>query len=109
MRVHKFSGLLHIITVLFLVFYSLPSDAQLTETQASALMKAATEDSDPRLSLFVAFGLNAAMRHSEIVASRYDQIDFDNRRIFIPLAKAGEREQPVTQALASLLLRQQRC
>lgn len=80
----------------------------LTETQASALMKAATEDSDPRLSLFVAFGLNAAMRHSEIVASRYDQIDFDNRRIFIPLAKAGEREQPVTQALASLLLRQQK-
>jgi integrase len=80
----------------------------LTETQASALMKAATEDSDSRLFLFVAFGLNAAMRHSEIVASRYDQVDFDNRRVFIPLAKAGEREQPITQALAGLLLRQRR-
>jgi integrase len=39
------------------------------------------------------------MRHSEIVRVRYDQIDFDARRIFIPKAKAGEREQPITPAL----------
>jgi integrase len=34
---------------------------------------------------------------------RYDQIDFDTRRIFIPVAKAGEREQPITPALADAL------
>lgn len=75
----------------------------LTEQQANALMAAALEDTDPRLHLFVAFGLNAAMRHSEIVRARYDQIDFDARRVFIPLAKAGEREQPITPSLASML------
>lgn len=80
----------------------------LTEQQANALMAAALEDSDPRLHLFVAFGLNAAMRHSEIVRARYDQIDFDARRVFIPLAKAGEREQPITPSLASLLRDQQK-
>jgi len=75
----------------------------LTDAEAAALLSAAVADYDDRLHLFVAFGLNAAMRHSEIVAVRYDQIDFEHRRVFIPLAKAGEREQPITPALATML------
>lgn len=78
----------------------------MTEENATALMAAAITDQDGRLFLFVAFGLNAAMRHSEIVRVRYDQIDFVNRRIFIPQAKAGEREQPITPALADMLEKQ---
>jgi integrase len=78
----------------------------LTDQQASDLMKGAIADQDVRTWLFVAFGLNAAMRHREILRVRYDQIDFENRRIFIPEAKAGEREQPITKALADALLRQ---
>jgi integrase len=75
----------------------------LSEQQASALMKGAMQDQDGRLWLFVMFGLGAAMRHREILRVRYDQIDFDTRRIFIPEAKAGEREQPITPALADAL------
>jgi integrase len=78
----------------------------LTDTQCAALMEAAIRDQDGRLWLFVAFGLNAAMRHREILQVRYDQIDFPNRRVFIPEAKAGEREQPITKALADALVRQ---
>lgn len=78
----------------------------MTEAHTSALMNAAIADQDGRLFLFVAFGLNAAMRHSEIVAVRYDQIDFDARRIHIPKAKAGMREQPITPALAAMLAKQ---
>lgn len=80
----------------------------LTDEQAEGLMQGAVADQDARLWLFVAFGLNAAMRHREILAVRYDQIDFANRRIFIPQAKAGEREQPITAALADALARQQK-
>jgi integrase len=80
--------------------------AVLTDQQSEDLMQAATADQDGRLWLFVAFGLNAAMRHREILKVRYEQIDFDNRRIFIPEAKAGEREQPITRALADALQRQ---
>lgn len=65
------------------------------------LMKAAESDADPRMVLFVAFGLNTAMRHSEILRVRYCDLDLPNRRIFIPRAKAGEREQPITTALAN--------
>jgi integrase len=49
--------------------------------------------------LFVAFGLNTAMRHSEILAARFDKIDFDTLRLFVPNAKAGQREQPITPEL----------
>ena len=73
------------------------------DNEIRGLIEAAHADAEPRLWLFVAFGFNTAMRHSEIVAVRYDQIDFPLRRIFIPQAKAGEREQPITPALAEML------
>jgi integrase len=78
----------------------------LTQAQSDALMKAAMQDQDGKLWLFVAFGLGAAMRHSEIMRVRYDEIDFATRRIWINKAKAGEREQPITAALADALKRQ---
>lgn len=78
----------------------------LTDEEADALMKAALADSDTYCYLFVAFGLNTAMRHSEILSSRYDNLDLDNLRLFIPKAKAGQREQPITQELADLLKRE---
>ena len=42
--------------------------------------------------LFVAFDLNTAMRHREILHARFDQIDFDKLRPHVPEAKAGERD-----------------
>lgn len=78
----------------------------LSEQHANDLMRAAVADQDGHVWLFVAFGLNTAMRHSEILRVRYDQIDFDARRIFITQAKAGEREQPITAALADMLFKQ---
>lgn len=80
----------------------------LTDEQSDALIKAAIGDQDAYVWLFVAFGLNAAMRHREILKVRYDHIDFVNRRIFIPDAKAGEREQPITAALGEVLKMQQK-
>jgi integrase len=80
----------------------------LSDDQASALIKAAMHDQDGRLWLFVMCGLGAAMRHREILAVRYDQIDFNTRRVFIPQAKAGEREQPLTPTLAEALKSQRK-
>ncbi|WP_395001536.1 tyrosine-type recombinase/integrase [Sphingomonas sp.] len=80
----------------------------LSEVQCNDLMLAAKQDQDQRLWLFVMFGLNAAMRHSEILRARYERIDFERRRLFIPEAKAGERDQPLTQALVDVLISQRR-
>lgn len=82
--------------------------AVLTDFEADRLMQAAIDDVDPALALFVAFGLNTAMRHSEILKVRYEHVDFDSRRIFIPEAKAGEREQVITPTLAKLLTNHQK-
>ena len=75
----------------------------LTNEQCDALVDAAIADRDTYCWLFVAFGLNTGMRHSEILAVRFDQVDFDKLRIHIPEAKAGMREQPITPELADIL------
>jgi integrase len=66
-------------------------------------MTASVESADPYCWLFVAFGLNTAMRHSEILATRFDRLDLERLRLFIPDAKAGQREQPITPELAAML------
>ena len=78
----------------------------LTDEQADALLKAALEDEDPDCWLFVAFGLNTAMRHSEILRARFDHLDFDKLRLFVPEAKSGMREQPITPELAEMLAKE---
>ena len=42
---------------------------------------------------------------SEILSIRRENVDVDRRRIFIPQAKAGAREQPMTAELAAELTR----
>ena len=59
----------------------------LTDAQAGALVRAAVADDDPACWLFVAFGLNTAMRHREILRARFEELDLENRRLFVPKAK----------------------
>jgi integrase len=78
----------------------------LSDEQADALFRAAVADDDPYCWLFVAFGLNTAMRHREILRARFDQLDLDNHRLLVPRAKSGQREQPFTPQLAEILRRE---
>ncbi len=79
----------------------------LNPDQSSRLLDAAKNDQDDLSWLFVMFGLNAAMRHSEILRLRFDEVDFENCRIWIDKAKAGEREQPITRALRDAIKERQ--
>lgn len=78
----------------------------LSEQQCEALMSTALASGHPDLWLLVAFGLNTAMRHDEIINARWEHLDLANRRLFIPKAKAGKREQPITAELAAILERE---
>jgi integrase len=75
----------------------------LDDDQCERLISAARASADPDLWLFVEFGLSTAMRHREILSTRWDRIDFVRCRLFLPDAKAGQREQPITKALAEIL------
>lgn len=75
----------------------------LSAAQCASLMTAAIADQDTDLWLFVAIGLGTGMRHDEITAIRWTEVDFARRRIFIPHAKAGSRDQPIPVQLADML------
>ncbi len=79
----------------------------LSDDQIEALINAAVADEEPDCWLFIAFGLNTAMRHSEMLRARFDQIDFEHNRLFLPKAKSGQREQPLTPELVAILKNEQ--
>ncbi|MFN7025646.1 MAG: tyrosine-type recombinase/integrase [Pseudorhizobium sp.] len=75
----------------------------LSKTEKQALMSAAISDQDPLVWLFVAIAMGTAMRHSEILRVRWDEIDSNQRRIYIGKAKAGQRTQPMAPRLTATL------
>ena len=75
----------------------------LSDEECGRLLTAASEDQDHLIWLFVLFGLNTAMRHMEIVRARFEHVDAERRRLFIPNAKAGARRQPITRPLVEAI------
>src|SRR5437660_941383 len=62
-----------------------------------------SDDQNLQIYPFIVIGLETAMRNSEILAIRLEHIDLAKRIIYIPQAKAGARQQPITSHLAELL------
>jgi integrase len=75
----------------------------LTIEQIERLIAAAKQDPNPHIYPFIVIGLETAMRRSEILAIRLEHIDLERRIIYIPEAKAGARQQPITTHLAEFL------
>lgn len=73
---------------------------------SASLLSAAKEDIDPDLWLFVLICLHTSMRHGEARRIRWEYVDTHRKRIFVPEAKAGEREQPISADLAEVLIRE---
>ncbi|MCP5425004.1 MAG: site-specific integrase [Gammaproteobacteria bacterium] len=71
--------------------------------QIDRLLAAAEADRCFAIYPFVLIGLHTAMRRSEILSIRWDDVDLDRRIIHIPRAKAGSRDQPITAALTEYL------
>ncbi len=75
----------------------------LSDDECGRLLRATTEDQDHLTWLFVMFGLNTSMRHMEIVRARFEDVNVERRRLFIPDAKAGARHQPLTRPLVEAI------
>lgn len=75
----------------------------LTVEQAKRLVECAKESDNPHLYPFIIIGLETSMRTMEILSIRKEHVDIPKRTIYIPKAKAGQREQPITQHLADYL------
>ena len=75
----------------------------LTVEQIQRLITAAKQDQCPHVYPFIVIGIETSMRRMEILSIQLEYIDLDKRIIYIPHAKAGAREQPITQHLAEFL------
>ena len=75
----------------------------LTVDQITRLVECAKADGNTQIYPFIVIGLETAMRKSEILSIRRDDIDLQRRVIYIPKAKAGAREQPITEHLGEFL------
>jgi integrase len=78
----------------------------LTPEEDERLLRAAMQDQDPDIWLFVLIATNAPMRHTEITSRRFDEVDWQTCRMNIATAKAGQRSQPITPALRDVLLKE---
>ena len=75
----------------------------LTTEQIDRLLTAAREDQNQTVYPFMVIGLETSMRRMEILSIRLENIDLERRIIFIPQAKGGARDQPITEHLADFL------
>jgi integrase len=75
----------------------------LTAEQIERLIDAAKQDQNPCIYPFIVVGLETGMRKMEILSIRLENINLDRQVIYIPQAKAGSREQPITKRLANFL------
>ncbi|RZI43213.1 site-specific integrase [Herbaspirillum sp. HC18] len=75
----------------------------LTVEQTKRLIECAKESDNSHLYPFIVIGVETSMRMMEILAIRKEHVDLAKRTIYIPKAKAGQREQPITQHLAQYL------
>jgi integrase len=75
----------------------------LTTEQAARLVECAKADRNETVYPFIVIGLETSMRKSEILSIRRENIDLERRVIYIPQAKAGAREQPITKNLTDFL------
>jgi integrase len=75
----------------------------LTRDEAQRLLSVAQEDRHPQIYLFIAIGLDTAMRRTEILSLRLEHLHLAQRQVFLPKTKAGARTQPITQRVADLI------
>jgi integrase len=75
----------------------------LTVEQCRQLIECAKADGNYQIYPFIVIGLGTGMRMSEILSIRKEHVDLKRRVIYIPKAKAGAREQPITPQLADFL------
>ena len=75
----------------------------LTAPQVKRFLEACQASDNPQLYPFVLIALETSMRKTEVLSIRKEHVDLDRKVIYLPSAKAGAREQPMTDRLAKFL------
>jgi integrase len=75
----------------------------LTVEQANRLLECARQDRSAQVYPFILIALETSMRMMEILSIRREHVDVHRNTIYIPKAKSGARQQPITSNLVEFL------
>ncbi len=78
----------------------------ISDEEEARLLITAMEDGHPYVWLFIKLGLATSLRHGEMLSARFEHLDASKRRLRV-LVKGGRwREQPLTQGITEILVRE---
>lgn len=75
----------------------------MTVEQIEHFLEGAADDQNRQIHPFIRIGPDTSMRKTEILSIRHERINLQQLVIYIPKAKAGAREQPITVYLDEYL------
>ncbi len=78
----------------------------ISEYEEQGLLDAALADSNSYIWLFVKLGLATGLRHSEMLAARFDKFDPARRRLRVKTKGSRWRNQPLTRGVTAILQRE---
>lgn len=76
------------------------------EEEEERLYEAALKDSNSYIWLFIKIGMATGLRHTEMLAARFDGLDTSRRRLRVRAKGGRRRQQPLTRGIAELLQRE---
>ena len=78
----------------------------ISENEEQRLLDAALADSNSYIWLFIKMGLATGLRHSEMLAARFDNFDPARRRLRAKTKGSRWRNQPLTRGITAILQRE---
>ena len=78
----------------------------ISENEEQRLLDAALADSNSYIWLFIKLGLATGLRHSEMLAARFDKFDSTRRRLRVKTKGSRWRNQPLTRGVTAILQRE---
>ena len=78
----------------------------ISDNEEQRFLDAALEDSNCYIWLFIKLGLATGLRHSEMLAARFDNFDLARRRLRVKTKGSRWRNQPLTRRITTILQRE---
>ncbi len=78
----------------------------ITGDEEQKLLNAALADSNPYVWLFIKLGLATGLRHTEMLAARFQNLDPVRRRLRVKVKGGRWRNQPLTRGITEVLTRE---
>ena len=78
----------------------------ISDAEEERLLEAALQDGNSYVWLFIKLGLATALRHAELLSTRFENFDPDRRRLRVKIKGGRWRNQPLTRGITEILTKE---